>query len=106
MVSPARRAAEVSIPVILVHGDDDRIVPVEQSRLMAEALEEAGIEHRLQEFDGGHGLNDPGEMLTAMFHITSFLNEHLDPFYQDAVEPIQQDESGPGAGLAEEDTDQ
>ncbi len=85
--SPARRADEISVPLILVHGTRDRIVPVEQSRLMSSRLEESGIEHRLQEFSGGHGLTNPGETLTAMFHITRFLNEHLDPYFQPPAEP-------------------
>lgn len=104
--SPARRASEVTIPLIMVHGDDDRIVPVEQSRLMAEALEAAGVEHRLQEFDGGHGLNNPGEMLTAMFHITSFLNEHLDPFYQQVRESTLDGESQAVAPITDDESDQ
>lgn len=40
--SPARRCAEIKAPVLLIHGVDDRIVPVNQSRIMAEALKAAG----------------------------------------------------------------
>ncbi|WP_332678006.1 alpha/beta hydrolase family protein, partial [Brevundimonas sp.] len=40
--SPRRRAAEIGCPVMLVHGVDDVIVPVFQSRRMKEALDRAG----------------------------------------------------------------
>jgi dipeptidyl aminopeptidase/acylaminoacyl peptidase len=78
--SPVNRAGEVEIPILLVHGTSDDIVPVEQSRLMEQALIDAGLEERVElvEFDGGHALNVSEEMLTAMFHITRFLNAHLD----------------------------
>ena len=40
--SPRRRAAEIACPVLLVHGEDDAVVPVHQSRRMNDALEAAG----------------------------------------------------------------
>lgn len=40
--SPRRRAADIRCPVILVHGVDDPIVPVFQSRRMKDALSAAG----------------------------------------------------------------
>lgn len=39
--SPRRRAAEITCPVLLVHGADDAIVPVIQSRIMNSALRSA-----------------------------------------------------------------
>lgn len=41
-VSPRFGAAQVSIPILLMHGKADRRVPVRQSRQMAEALKAAG----------------------------------------------------------------
>jgi dipeptidyl aminopeptidase/acylaminoacyl peptidase len=41
-LSPAARGDKVSIPVLLIHGRDDRVVPLEQSKVMADALEKAG----------------------------------------------------------------
>jgi dipeptidyl aminopeptidase/acylaminoacyl peptidase len=40
--SPRRRAVEVACPVLLVHGEEDKVVPVLQSRRMHEALKAAG----------------------------------------------------------------
>ncbi|WP_298743127.1 alpha/beta fold hydrolase [uncultured Brevundimonas sp.] len=53
--SPRRRAAEVACPVLLVHGVDDAIVPVTQSRRMRDALRAAGGTVELIEVaDAGH----------------------------------------------------
>ena len=53
--SPSRRAAEVACPVLLVHGVDDPIVPVIQSRRMRDALNRAGRTVELIEIeDAGH----------------------------------------------------
>lgn len=41
-VSPRLRAAEIRIPVLLMHGTADEIVPAKQSELMKAALEKAG----------------------------------------------------------------
>ena len=41
-VSPQVRATEFSIPILLVHGDKDKRVPVSQSNAMAEQLKLAG----------------------------------------------------------------
>ncbi len=53
--SPRRQAARVTGPILLIHGKDDGIVPVEQSRYMRDALQSAGRQVRLVEFDDeGH----------------------------------------------------
>ena len=41
-VSPAAHVDRVVIPVMLIHGKDDTVVPLEQSRIMADALKAAG----------------------------------------------------------------
>lgn len=54
--SPRRRAAEIVCPVLLVHGVDDEIVPVSQSRIMNSALRGARKAVELVEVpDAGHG---------------------------------------------------
>jgi len=40
--SPSALAASASAPVLLVHGEDDTVVPIAQSREMADALRKAG----------------------------------------------------------------
>ena len=41
-ISPADQADKVTIPVLLIHGKDDTVVPFEQSQIMADALKKAG----------------------------------------------------------------
>lgn len=41
-VSPIDHVAGVSVPVLLIHGRDDTVVPYEQSEVMEKALERAG----------------------------------------------------------------
>ena len=41
-ISPLRRVAEVTVPVLLIHGKSDSVVPYEQSVLMEGALKKAG----------------------------------------------------------------
>ena len=53
--SPRRRVAEVTCPVLLVHGIDDTVLPVSQSRRMRAALRGAGKSVALIEVeDAGH----------------------------------------------------
>jgi dipeptidyl aminopeptidase/acylaminoacyl peptidase len=53
--SPRRRAGEITCPVLLVHGVDDPVLPVIQSRRMRDALRGAGKPVELIEVpDAGH----------------------------------------------------
>lgn len=53
--SPRRRAAEIQVPVLLLHGTDDEICRPAQAREMAKALKKAGKTCQLIEFKGeGH----------------------------------------------------
>jgi acetyl esterase/lipase len=55
--SPAACVSAKCCPVLLVHGDRDHMVPVEQSRLMKAALDEQNIPNRLIIVPGaGHNL--------------------------------------------------
>lgn len=40
--SPARLAAKATIPILLIHGDKDTVVPIEQSQLMVRAMQSVG----------------------------------------------------------------
>ena len=66
--SPFDRVAEGigDLPVWVWHGEEDPVVPVEESRFMAEALEEAGADVRYTELRGiGHNAWDPTYGSTA-----------------------------------------
>lgn len=51
-VSPARHAADIRAPVLLIHGDADDTVPFAQSELMQRAFQRAGRDVRLIRFEG------------------------------------------------------
>jgi dipeptidyl aminopeptidase/acylaminoacyl peptidase len=54
--SPRQHADAIRIPILLVHGDSDSIVPIEQSQLMHKALKKAGKNVRLTTYKmEGHG---------------------------------------------------
>jgi pimeloyl-ACP methyl ester carboxylesterase len=54
--SPRRRVREIQCPVLLVHGVEDKVVPVDQSRRMERAMRDAGKRVELVEIeDHGHG---------------------------------------------------
>src|SRR5690606_23578069 len=46
-VSAAQNADRVGMPLLMIHGDEDITVPIEQSELMLRAMERAGKETRL-----------------------------------------------------------
>jgi acetyl esterase/lipase len=49
LLSPVSRVDPYDPPTFLAHGGDDQIVPQEQSELLADRLQEAGVPHRLVE---------------------------------------------------------
>jgi len=40
-------------PTLIVHGDDDKVVPLQQAQAMDQALTNAGVEHKLEVIHGG-----------------------------------------------------
>lgn len=64
-ISPLALAERADAPVLLMHGKDDTVVPIEQSRDMAKALKRAGKPYEFQEFPEDHWLST-GEQRTAM----------------------------------------
>lgn len=79
-LSPKERARDFTVPVLLVHGTDDTIVPVDDSRDMAAALRGAGKPFRLELVEGGsHWLTTAQERITVLKTVESFLAEQLGP---------------------------
>jgi predicted peptidase len=53
---PISNLQQHRVPAYIVHGDDDRIAPVDGSRVMVAELKKLGIEHEYHEIPGGtHG---------------------------------------------------
>ena len=73
--SPRRRVSEIICPVLLVHGTDDPIVPVAQSRQMNGALHDARKTVELIEVaDAGHGDWDDAQEKALMERYVVLLN--------------------------------
>ncbi|WP_293682331.1 prolyl oligopeptidase family serine peptidase [uncultured Phenylobacterium sp.] len=78
--SPSALGDRVNIPVLLIHGRDDSVVPLEQSRGMSEALEKAGKPVELLVLKGEDHWLSRGETRTEMLSsIVAFLEKHNPP---------------------------
>ena len=81
-ISPDRLADHVKVPVLLIHGLDDTVVPIAQTRLMADALARAGNTAKVVVLKGeDHWLSRDATRM-AMLHATAdFLALHnpVDP---------------------------
>lgn len=55
LASPIHQIGADTKPILIVHSDDDRSVPIQQAVDMADALEAAGVQHRFVHYaDRGH----------------------------------------------------
>jgi dipeptidyl aminopeptidase/acylaminoacyl peptidase len=76
-VSPLHHAARFTIPVLLMHGDRDVIVPVSESRRMAARLRDAGRPHRYVEQRGGdHHFSRRDDRLQFLRELEAFLDQN------------------------------
>lgn len=79
-ISPIMHVGAVRIPILLVHGKDDSVVRIEQSRLMLKALQGAHKDAQLIELDGeDHWLSRSKTRLQMLQATTAFLIEHNPP---------------------------
>jgi dienelactone hydrolase len=76
--SPLQQVARIQAPMLLAHGSADAVVPVSQSRDMAQALKQAGKRCDYLELDGGdHHLSRQSHRLAFFGAMEAFLAEHL-----------------------------
>jgi dipeptidyl aminopeptidase/acylaminoacyl peptidase len=79
-ISPASHAAAVTVPVLLIHGRDDTVVPFEQSSLMLDALRHAGKSVELVEMKHEDHWLSRGETRRQMLETSvAFLRAHNPP---------------------------
>ncbi len=79
-VSPVKLAARSDAPVLLIHGKDDTVVPIEQSRRMERALKAAGKPVELVVLDGEDHLLSGEATRTAMLQASlAFVLKHNPP---------------------------
>lgn len=76
--SPARHAENVTAPILLVHGDEDIVVPYGQSALMLDALQEAGKEAEIVKIkNGDHWMSSSRERRETLGAAVSFVEANI-----------------------------
>lgn len=75
--SPVLAVAPGCPPVLSIHGREDEVVPVEQSRSLTRALGAAGVPAELYEVDGGHGGWSKAQRDEAFARVLAFLRRWL-----------------------------
>jgi dipeptidyl aminopeptidase/acylaminoacyl peptidase len=76
--SPRLHTSEVTIPVLLIHGDRDAQVDLEQSQSMDAALTRSGKPHRFVMIkDADHQMSAESARVTLLHEIETFLGAHV-----------------------------
>lgn len=85
--SPVYRYADLQVPLLLIHGTEDKRVDYEHARRIARMLEIAGRPPILIELDGeGHGIATAQNRRKAWSAVAGFLRMHLgDPLAKSAA---------------------
>lgn len=77
-ISPVFNAKNFSAPVLLMHGERDKIVSYKQSKVMRSALKKAGKEVELIKLeDENHYLMDGQNRLLVVTKMIEFFNKHI-----------------------------
>jgi acetyl esterase/lipase len=78
VASPVTYFSKSMPPVFIAHGTDDKVIPVEESRVLAEVLKGAGIEHVYVEIPGApHSLTPKTDKWDVWPALLVFLEKHL-----------------------------
>ncbi|MCU7553564.1 S9 family peptidase [Alteromonas sp. ASW11-19] len=77
--SPVTYVEKIKTPILLLHGNEDRVVDVNQSRDMAEELEDENKPVKYVELEAGdHNLSIQRNRHAVFKEMDSFLSKHLD----------------------------
>ncbi len=80
--SAAENASRVTMPLLLIHGDEDFTVPIEQSQIMQRAMQRAGHPVRLITLPGTNHyyLPDQGDAWRTVFtELLAFFQQNIGP---------------------------
>ena len=77
-ISPRNLAHNIKVPVLLIHGRDDPVVPYSQAKLMADAMKAAGVPYELMsKYNEAHGLDNYKNVIEALERIDAFLSKNM-----------------------------
>jgi dipeptidyl aminopeptidase/acylaminoacyl peptidase len=77
-ISPVFAAQNISAPVLLVHGEGDTVVPISQSKKMAEALERADKDYSFVKLEGEDHWLSAAKTRTELLQATgAFIDAHI-----------------------------
>jgi dipeptidyl aminopeptidase/acylaminoacyl peptidase len=76
-ISPARQAAKAYCPILIIHGTDDTVVPIDQSQRMERALKAAGKDVQFITYKGQTHWEDIASSRLAMIQSAmDFITKH------------------------------
>jgi dipeptidyl aminopeptidase/acylaminoacyl peptidase len=76
-VSPARQAAKAYCPILIIHGTDDTVVPIDQSQRMERALKDAGKDVQFITYKGQTHWEDIASSRLSMIQTAmDFIQKH------------------------------
>lgn len=77
-ISPVNHADKIQAPVLLIHGEYDKVVPKKQSKKMQRAMNKAGKDVEYLELRmGDHYLSSAQNRMDAMKMIEEFVKKHI-----------------------------
>ena len=77
--APINHVSKISCPVLLLQGDEDKVVPPAQSQVVADALAERGIAHAYILFEGEqHGFRKSENIVRALESSLAFYSQIFD----------------------------
>jgi acetyl esterase/lipase len=77
--SPVTYVTKDDPPILTIHGDQDKLVPVAQAKLLDQKMKAAGVQHELLILEGqGHGFGGESQQ-TAMKAMWDFFDKQLKP---------------------------
>ena len=84
--SPVKHIEKIALPLLIVHGDIDRRVMIEQSREFVAALQGAGKQVTyIEQANGNHHLSLQGHRTEFFEAMDKFLRTYLQPLQAQAI---------------------
>lgn len=88
--SPIHHTEDLECPLIILQGEDDEVVPVNQAEMMVEALDDNGVPRAYLVFSGEqHGFRKAESIRRAIEAEASFYAQILGFTLADPVEPVE-----------------